>query len=310
MEENVLVIKHGALGDFVLASGCMLTIRKLHPGARITLITEAFLKDLAESMGLFDEIVIDSRGYRFGDWHRVIKKTIADNKWDVIYDLQTSNRTLCRYYPLALFATRHAMRWGYITDGGLMFRTSTRKPPFVPWAWKSAFKPVAWLEKDLSMCHGSHAHFDELPGKYALLIPGCSAGNEHKRWPVERFVELTKHFASSGLKSVILGTKAEAETVESICANNPNTVNFLVKSSIADIPDLANQAEVVVANDTGPGHIAHIAGARVILLFIDRYFRAAPKNNPAVVSLHGKKIDDISVSEVIEAIGKVLRDDR
>ena len=65
MAENVLVIKHGALGDFVMASGRMRTIRQRHPTAHIALVTEAFLMGLARSLGLFDELIEDSRGYHF-----------------------------------------------------------------------------------------------------------------------------------------------------------------------------------------------------------------------------------------------------
>ena len=303
MEENVLVIKHGALGDFVMASGRMLTVRKLHPQARITLVTERFLRGLAESMGVFDEIVEDSRGYSFATWWNVIKRTIADRKWDAIYDFQSSNRTLCRYYPLALLATGNAMRWGRLAKGGLVWRESTRKVPYTPWFWRNRFAPVEWLPRNLSMCHGGHENFGLLPPRYALLIPGCSAGNERKRWPADRFRALTDLFAEKGVKSVVMGTKAESAEIEAICRDNPNAVNFLGKSSIADIPDLANGATVVVGNDTGPSHIAHIAGAKTVLVFTDRdWVRAAPKNASNAVSLHGPSIGDVPLSAVVEAI--------
>ena len=119
MKENILVIKHGALGDFVMQSGRMRTIRTRHPGAHIAIITEGFLKGLAEAMGFFDEVIVDSRGYNLSTWWRVIVKEIGGRKWDAIYDLQSSNRTLCRYYPLVLTATRHAMKWGRLAKGGL-----------------------------------------------------------------------------------------------------------------------------------------------------------------------------------------------
>ena len=307
MAEAVLVIKHGALGDFVMASGRMQTVRRRHPDAHVALVTERSLVGLARSMGYFDEIVEDSRDYRFSTWWRVIKRTIADRRWDVIYDLQSSNRTLCRYYPLALAATGNAMRWGRVAEGGLVFRTSTRKPRYVPWFWLNRREDVEWLPPDLSMCHGGHENFSVLPERYALLVPGCSAGNEHKRWPASRYRELTGVLAGMGLKSVVLGTKAEAKEVGEICSGNPHAVDFLGKSSIEDIPDLANGAAVVVGNDTGPVHIAHIAGARTVILFIDRYYgRIAPKGNDKVASLHGADIGDISLDAVVDAIGKVV----
>ena len=307
MKENVLVIKHGALGDFVMQSGRMRTIRDRHPGAHLAIITEAFLQGLAEAMGFFDEVIVDSRGYNLSTWWRVIVREIAGRRWDAIYDLQSSNRTLCRYYPLALAATRHPMKWGRLAHGGLVWRTSTRKPPFVPWAWRNVFEAIVWAPKDLSMCHGTRANFGLLPPRYALLVPGCSAGNEQKRWPPARFVELTRFFAERGLKSVVMGTKAEAREIEAICAGNPHAVNFLGKSSIADIPDLANGAAVVVGNDTGPSHIAHIAGAKTVMLFTDYdWGRAAPKGKSNVVSLHGPKITDIPVADVCAALADIL----
>ncbi|MGN0855327.1 MAG: glycosyltransferase family 9 protein [Kiritimatiellia bacterium] len=307
MKERILVIKHGALGDFVMASGRMRTVRERHPDAHIAVITEAFLRGLAEAMGFFDEIIVDPRGYSIATWWRVIVREIGARRWDAIYDLQSSNRTLCRYYPLALAATRHPLKWGRLAKGGLVWRVSSRKPPFFPWGFRNVFEAIAWAPKDLSMCHGEHRNFGLLPEKYALLIPGCSAGNGQKRWPAERYRELTAFFAAKGLKSVVMGTQAEAREINAICEGNADAVDFLGKSAIADIPDLANGAAVVVGNDTGPSHIAHIAGAKTVMLFTDYDFgRAAPKDQANVIALHGAKIADIPLESVRSALSRWL----
>lgn len=309
MEENVLVIKHGALGDFAMATGRMLTVRRRHPRAHVALVTERAFAGFAKGMGVFDEIVEDSRGYSAATWWRVVKRTLADRRWDAIYDFQASNRTLWRYYPLALFATRNAMRWGWFdkSRGGLVWRESTRKPPFVPWAWRSRRESVEWLPADLSSCHGERAHFGELPARYALLMPGCSAGNGQKRWPAERYRGLTKALAAKGLRSVVMGTKAESAEIAAICRDNPDAVDFMGKSSIADIPDLARGAAVVVGNDTGPAHMAHIAGANTVMVFTDYdYGRAAPKGKANVASLHAERIEGVALADVEAAVARFL----
>jgi len=51
--EEILVIRHGALGDFVLSIGLMQAIRERHPQARLTLLTQAWLVPLAKAMGCF-----------------------------------------------------------------------------------------------------------------------------------------------------------------------------------------------------------------------------------------------------------------
>ena len=151
-------------------------------------------------------------------------------------------------------------------------------------------------------------HFNELPAKFALLFPGCSAGNRQKRWPVERYRALVAHFASLGLKSVVAGTKAESEEISAICEGNPDAVDFMGKTSIADIPALALSAAVTVGNDTGPVHIARIAGAKTVILFTDYdYGRAAPKNPPpGIVCLHGRRIEDIPEADVAAAADGML----
>src|SRR5215471_14975786 len=63
--ENILVIKHGALGDFVQAMGAAAAIRAHHQGAEITLLTTAPFADLARSSPYFDQVWIDERPGRF-----------------------------------------------------------------------------------------------------------------------------------------------------------------------------------------------------------------------------------------------------
>ena len=58
---NILVIKHGALGDFVLAMGPFAAIRRHHTDAAITLLTTAPFGELAEASGYFDAVWIDTR---------------------------------------------------------------------------------------------------------------------------------------------------------------------------------------------------------------------------------------------------------
>ena len=60
-ETRILVVKLGALGDFILALGAMQAIRRYHAGAQLNLLTTAALAPLAESAGLFDEICLDER---------------------------------------------------------------------------------------------------------------------------------------------------------------------------------------------------------------------------------------------------------
>ena len=57
--EAILVIRLGALGDFVLSSGPFQAIRAFHPDAHIVLLTTAPYEELARAGGWFDEIWLE-----------------------------------------------------------------------------------------------------------------------------------------------------------------------------------------------------------------------------------------------------------
>ena len=59
--EKILVIKLGALGDFIQALGPMAAIRKHHPDAHITILTTKPFENFAKDCGYFDEIWLDER---------------------------------------------------------------------------------------------------------------------------------------------------------------------------------------------------------------------------------------------------------
>jgi hypothetical protein len=65
--KKVLVIKLGALGDFVLALAAMKKIREAHPKAKITLLTTPPFEALAKLSPYFNTVETDGRPGDFGD---------------------------------------------------------------------------------------------------------------------------------------------------------------------------------------------------------------------------------------------------
>ena len=300
-QEEILVIKHGALGDFAKATARMAAVRSMHPAARVTLLTQRFLGSLAEATGFFDAIEFDERGYSPGAWWRTIVQLLASRRWDAVYDLQGSNRTLWRYRPLAVFVTRYPMKWARARKWGFEVYSTPAKIPFTPAFARVSRLEFAFPKPDLSFCRAKGEHFALLPERYALLIPGCSAANPQKRWPPERFRALSLALGEKGVKSVVMGTRAEAAEISAIADANPFAVDFMGKSALEDIPQLARRAAVVVGNDTGPTHMARISGARTVMLFTAYDASRAAEYEPNVTNLVGERIEDIPAERVIAA---------
>ena len=199
------------------------------------------------------------------------------------------------------------MRWGRLRKHGFDFYVTPAKLPFTPRFSRIEHVEMDFPRTDLSGIRAKGANFGLLPERYALLVPGCSAGNEQKRWPSGRFREVSLWLGERGVKSVVLGTKSEAAEIAEVCRDNPFAVDCLGKSEIVDIPEIARRSVLVVGNDTGPSHMARRTGVPTILLFTAYdAARAAPRKAPNVVSLVGASIEDIPVEDVLDAARRAV----
>src|ERR1700752_2831263 len=111
---RILVIKHGALGDFVLATGPFAAIRRHHPNATITLLTTAPFVALAKAAPYFDQIWVDQRPRALalrGIWR--LRRRLNAGRFDRVYDLQTSSRSSWYFHLLR----RPKPEWSGIARG-------------------------------------------------------------------------------------------------------------------------------------------------------------------------------------------------
>lgn len=100
MTGRILVIRLGALGDFVMASGAFASIRAFHDTAHVVLLTRPAYAGLGRAGGWFDEVWID----RQPEWWKPAgvlahKRRLDSGAFGRVYDLQISDRT-CAYYHL------------------------------------------------------------------------------------------------------------------------------------------------------------------------------------------------------------------
>ena len=99
-------------------------------------------------------------------------------------------------------------------------------------------------------------------GLYAVLLPGTNWPT--KRWPVEKFAALVDPLRDRfGLASVVAG----APDVTDIARQIPATVNAVGKTNLRQLVALLRRADLVIANDSGPMHIASALGKPLVTMF-------------------------------------------
>lgn len=104
-----------------------------------------------------------------------------------------------------------------------------------------------------------------------LVNPNASELLVQRRWAPERFsaliVELQRKWPDSLI--LITGSPAEFEYVENVRlgAKASNTLNFAGQVSFSELPALYSLADVMITNDSGPGHFSSVTDLHTVVLF-------------------------------------------
>jgi len=303
-QARILVIKLGALGDFVQAMGPFAAIRKHHSDAKITLLTTKPYAPLAEASPYFDQIWIDSRpkALQISEWLE-LRSRLRGGGFERVYDLQTSGRS-SRYF--ALMGPGARPQWSGIAKGCShphanalrdFMHTIERQAEQLAMAGidDTPFPDLSWISTDIDK-------FD-LPEKFALLVPGGAPHRPAKRWPAESYGALAKKMIETGVTPVLLGTSAEAAVLDVVSSACPEAVTLTDRTSFLDIAALAKRAQFAVGNDTGPMHMLSLSGcASVVLYSHDSDPALCAQKGPSVKILRKPSLDDLSPDDVLSAL--------
>lgn len=299
-QERILVIKLGALGDFVQALGPMAAIRKHHPEAHLVLLTTKPYVEMAKLSGYFDEILVDFRPkfWQIGSWIS-LRRTLNSLGLARIYDLQNNDRT---GFYFRLLSTPRPEWVGIAAKASHRNSAPTRNAgqAFDGHVQTLALAGIHDVQVDtLAWLVSKAQDFSFLPDRIALIVPGSSPRHLHKRWPISSYGALCKRLSSEGVSPVLLGSMEDAESLSQIQRLAPLCINLAGKTSLFDLPALAHRAMIAIGNDTGPMHLIAPTGCPSFVLFSGKSHphRHAPKGE-FVFCLQKKKIEDVSVEEV------------
>lgn len=287
---RLAVVKLGALGDVVQAFPLVSALKTHRPNARVTWIVEARLADVPRlHPGVDDVITVDTRAWRAalrrGRWRSVwlelsgFVRAVA-GRFDVAIDAQGLLKSGvaawlthapvrvgfaagdCRERGNAWFMTRYAGRAGavhaLVKNRGLL--TALGVPageprfeidlPKTDEAWAAT-----WAEK----------HVNGSSGRIALLHPG--AGHPGKRWPLDRWIALADRLTGPSLHAVLVAGPEDRAAVMATATALRRPAAVAAPPTVGALAALLRRAEVVIAGDTGPLHLAAALGRRTIALY-------------------------------------------
>ena len=266
---NILIIKHGSLGDIVQISGVLKDIRENHPEDKIFILTTAPYVELLSVCPYVDGTLVDRRLPRWNILYLLkLKKLLNKFNFSQVYDLQNSSRTsFYRKYLLNISnwsSTETTLKKG---ENKKIFDKDSVLKRFEIQLYSSGIKTKHTLKPDFSW---SIINIDKiinkyLSGKFILLFPFCSSKLSHKKWPY--YNELIKMIKKEHTNLEIVIAPGPDEIQESKQVNAISITEHGKSINLIQLAGLISKSSYVIANDTGPAHMAAHLDKKGIVIF-------------------------------------------
>jgi ADP-heptose:LPS heptosyltransferase len=112
-------------------------------------------------------------------------------------------------------------------------------------------------------------------GRWVLIHPGASAPS--RRYPPELFAAAAARLSREpGCRVALIGGPGEGELVEAVRSKAAVPTHVLEAGDLADLAALIEASPVLIANNSGPAHVAAAVGT----LVVDLYALTNPQHTP------------------------------
>ena len=303
--DRILVIRGGALGDFILTLPAIKTLRDAYPAAHLEILGYKHIVMLAEQRFYAQAV----RSIDYAPMARFFAR-----------DAELAPELVEYFGSFDLVVS-------YLFDPDAIFETNLKRcrtksfiaaSPKIEGEEHAALQFVRPLRREGLVCrdHAAKLYPSQgdreaaatfragLSGSVIALHPG--SGSEKKNWPIDNWVELGNHILSRGDPGslFVLGGEADEPQLARLQSVWKDARIRFAKN--LPLPHLAALLEgaFYIGHDSGISHLAAAAGARCLLLFgpTDPEIWAPANENVRVIRAASGKMEDITFDVVAAAV--------
>ena len=303
---NILIIKHGSLGDLIQANGAIKDIKNFYLNRKVFLLTAQPYSIFMSECPYLDGVIIDKRLPRWNLFYlNNLKKKLLKYDFSKVFDLQNSSRT--RFYKKFIIKNSAWSSSETILEPGEKKSDFDQHPVLDRMEIQLKKSGIGteftknidlnWANEDISRLLKKYTN-----GEYILLFPFCSTKHKNKKWPYfkELILKLKQDFKN---QYPILLAPGPSEIKEANELNGKVVLDNEEPVNIKTLISLVNNAKFIVANDTGPAHIAsHLDKKGLVLFGSHTSAKKVSIENFNFKALSVKKLEDLDVETVLEQI--------
>lgn len=272
--KSICILRLSAIGDVCHAVATVQQIQKNYPAAEITWVlgkVEAML--LADLPGVNFVIFDKKQGVKA---YKKLKRDLPQT-FDVLLHMQVALRAniaaMCikakrkigfpkhlskELHSLAVNEHTQAQAQPHVLEGFQAFAHAIGVEPFEPsWDIPISEADMTWAKQQLNT-------------QSPIFVIAAAASKAERNWSAKGYAEIANYAAGLGFQVVLTGgpTQMEVELASDIATfTNASVVNLVGQSNLKQLLALLKLADVVLAPDTGPAHMAVTQGTPVVGLY-------------------------------------------
>jgi len=277
--DHILVSRTDRLGDLILALPLAETLKIRYPECRISVLASLYASPVLENNDRIDGIVrvqndqlVNNRRYK-----RELLQTIVRGGYRAVVVLYPERRISRMLYDAGIpnrIGTAGRFHSAFFNYRLYHSRKENKKHEleynldflkFFQAGSTVATPVVCLLDREISNAKRILRETG-IGADFVVLHPG--SGGSADSWPLEHFFRLYAILADSDLDVIISGSAEEAETYGQLMEVSGEPVKTITgQTDVRTLAAVLSLASVVVANSTGPLHLAAAVGTRVVGLY-------------------------------------------
>ncbi|MBI5852810.1 MAG: glycosyltransferase family 9 protein [Planctomycetes bacterium] len=270
---RILVIRLSALGDVLFGLETVASMKRERPDLQVEFLVEDRHAAILEGCPDLSAVRVISRRGRLARLAEL--RTLRREHYDVLLDLHGLVKS-----ALVVVALRARRKLGFAPPASrelahVVYHERVALPDPLPHrAERGLFLLRALGLKGepaaprLAVPQAEHPFWNGVARPRVVLHPGASAFAAFKRWPLAKFEALAARLCGEGVFVAVSFGPGEEALGEALLRAAPAALVIDGKAlGLLGLAHVFRDADLVIAADTGPLHVAAAAGTRVLALF-------------------------------------------
>lgn len=277
---TILAVKLDHVGDVILATPVLETLRQAYPKAHIRIVVGSWSEPILKGNPNINEVLVydppwlnrellAGKAPPISVGNRDAIRKLADTRHDLVVNLRISD------LQHNLFCSQFADKYLLAHETGTPHDTLATH--LAPAGTKSHVreyhkKLLAGIGLELKTTPRIYcSETDHAFAKQTLprLIPRVAiftgAGVPLKKWPENKFMELCQRLSKLGCELVLIGSDAEQDFCDRVEAKL-DVQNLCGKTDLRQLAAILSRVTILVANDSAPVHVADAVATPVVVL--------------------------------------------